>query len=66
MSLRAFHIVFIVVSVMLSLYVGVWGVRQYRIEGTTGALAFGVIFLLAAVALVIYGMNVVRKFRELP
>jgi uncharacterized PurR-regulated membrane protein YhhQ (DUF165 family) len=66
MSLRAFHIVFIVVTTMLSVYAGVWGVQRYRVDGTTGALAFGVIFLVAAVALVIYGMKVVRKFRELP
>jgi uncharacterized PurR-regulated membrane protein YhhQ (DUF165 family) len=66
MSLRAFHIVFIVATVVLSLYVALWGIRQYTQEQSVGALALTSVFLLAAIALVIYGKKVFRKLKELP
>ena len=32
MSLRAFHIIFIIVTVVLSLYVALWGIREFAQE----------------------------------
>ena len=58
MSLRAFHIIFIVASVILCLYVGLWYLRQN--------IAVGVLFFAAAVGLVVYGKKAFRKLRELP
>lgn len=66
MSLRAFHIVFVIVSVALSLFVTMWGIREYAHERSMGALALAILFLLAAVALVIYGKKVFVKLKELP
>lgn len=66
MSLRAFHILFIVVTTMLSLYVALWGIRQYSQEQNTGALGLAILFMITAVALVIYGKKVFRKLKELP
>lgn len=66
MSLRAFHIVFVVVTVILSLYVALWGVREYSQEQSLGALALAIIFLVTAVCLMIYGKKAYGKLRELP
>jgi uncharacterized PurR-regulated membrane protein YhhQ (DUF165 family) len=66
MSLRAFHIVFVVVTVVLSLYIALWGIRQFSVERNGGALALGLIFLLTAVALMVYGKKVYVKLKELP
>ena len=66
MSLRVFHIVFIVACVALSLWVGVWGIRDYMNERSGGALALGIIFLLSGVVLVVYGSKVFTKLRDLP
>lgn len=66
MSLRAFHILFIVVTTVLSLYVALWGIRQYSQEQNTGALGLAILFMITAVALVIYGKKVFRKLKELP
>lgn len=66
MSLRAFHIVFIVVCVALSLWVGVWGIRGFMTERSSGALALGILFLLSGVVLVVYGSKVYAKLRDLP
>lgn len=66
MSLRAFHIVFIVVSVVLSFYVGLWGIREFADERDASVLAIGVLFLVMAVGLTVYGRKTFRKLKELP
>jgi uncharacterized PurR-regulated membrane protein YhhQ (DUF165 family) len=66
MSLRAFHIVFVIVTIVLSLYVALWGIRVYTQEQSVGALALGVLFLATAVGLMIYGKKVFVKLRDLP
>lgn len=66
MSLRAFHIIFIIATIVLSLYVALWGIREYAQGRNGGALGLGIVFLLTAVALMIYGKKAFAKFKELP
>ena len=66
MSLRVFHILFVIVCVGLSLCVGIWGIRDYMIEGNTTALALAIVFLTAGVVLVMYGQRVFRELKNLP
>ncbi len=66
MSLRAFHIIFVVVTVILSLYVALWGVREYADERTASSLTLAIVFFVAAVALIVYGKKVFRKLKEIP
>ena len=66
MSLRVFHIVFIVVTVVLSLYVALWGIREFAQEQSRGGLDLGILFLVTAVALMVYGKKAFRKLKELP
>jgi hypothetical protein len=66
MSLRAFHIVFIIVTTALSLFVALWGFREYASQRDTAALALAILFLVTAVGLVIYGKKVFAKLKELP
>ena len=66
MSLRAFHIIFIIATIVLSLYVALWGIREFSAERSLGALALAAVFLVAAVALMIYGKKTLTKFKELP
>ena len=65
MSLRIFHVIFIIASVVLSLFVAVWAVREYQTTGSAGALALGGAFLLAGGAMVEYGRRWFRKLKEL-
>lgn len=65
MSLRIFHIVFIVVCFMLCLFVAGWGVRQYAVEGSTSGLTIGGIFFLCGVVLIIYGVRTFKKLKDL-
>lgn len=66
MSLRIFHIVFIVVCVMLTLFVGVWGIREYVTARSNLALGMAIVFLVGGVVLVAYGTQTFRKLKELP
>jgi hypothetical protein len=65
MSLRIFHVIFIIASVVLSLFVAVWAVREYQTTGSVSALALGAVFLLAGGAMVEYGRRWFKKLKEL-
>ncbi|HET7712697.1 MAG TPA: hypothetical protein VFL80_12265 [Thermoanaerobaculia bacterium] len=65
MSLRIFHVVFIVVCVGFSIFVGVWGFQEYSATRSVGALALAIVFLGAAGALILYGKKAFGKLREL-
>lgn len=66
MSLRAFHIVFIIVTVVLSLYVGLWGVREFAQERSNMGLVMAILFFATAIGLMIYGKKAFTKLKELP
>ena len=66
MSLRAFHIVFIIVTVILSLYVALWGIREFAQERSTMGLTLAILFIITAVGLMIYGKKAFTKLKELP
>ena len=65
MSLKAFHIFFITLSMLLSLLVGGWGVNRYLTGDSLEGLVLGVFFFLFAVALLVYGLYFLRKVDEL-
>lgn len=66
MSLRAFHVIFIVVCVALSVGVTAWGIRQYMQQHSTAALALAAVFALAGVVMIVYGKKTFGKLRDLP
>ena len=58
MSLKWFHIVFIALSVILSVWFGVWGLFNEQI-------VLGIASLGASVGLVVYGSHFMDKLRKL-
>jgi predicted membrane protein len=66
MSLRAFHIVFIIVTVVLSLYVALWGIREFAQERSMTGLVLAVLFIVTAIAGMVYGRKAFAKLKELP
>ncbi len=66
MSLKAFHIVFIVASTALATGFGAWAIRQYvTAQASAGMLALGIASLLLAGALVAYGKYFLRKLKDI-
>ena len=64
MSLKYFHLIFIVASVVLSGYGTYWGVRLYMLEKNVPALVTGIFFFLMGVALIAYGRRAAEKLRH--
>ncbi len=64
MSLKAFHVFFVIVSVLCALGFGAWAVADYLRTGKGGVLALGVLGFAAAVALVWYGFWFLRKLKN--
>ena len=64
MSLKAFHIVFIVLSTLLAVAFGVWAVNDFGRSGSHLHLALGVGSFIASGALVWYGVWFLRKLKH--
>jgi hypothetical protein len=65
MSLKGFHIVFIVFSTLLALGVGLWCVWVDLVEGAPVYLAGAIASFACAVALIVYGVWFYRKMKRL-
>ncbi len=64
MGLRNFHIFFIVISTSMSVGFGLWCFLSDAGRESYGSSAMGAISLVAAVALVVYGIRFVKKLDE--
>jgi hypothetical protein len=65
MSLKVFHIVFIVFSTLLALGVGGWCIWVDLVEGAPIYLAGAICSFVVAVALIIYGIWFYWKMKRL-
>jgi len=65
MSLKAFHIVFIVFSTLLAVGVWLWCVWVNLVEGAPIYLAGAIGSFVTALALIIYGVWFYRKMKRL-
>ena len=63
MSLKAFHVFFIVVSTALALGFGVWAMLDFAESGSWGMLALGFGSFLGSILLVRYGVWFLRKLK---
>ena len=64
MSLKAFHIFFITVSVLLCLGFGWWCFSSESARGRAGYGAAGVGSFLVGLGLIAYEVNFVKKFKN--
>ena len=65
MSLKTFHLVFIVASILLGLGVGAWGIREYQAKGEIGSLILGALFLVMGGVLFVYGRRMLKKTKNI-
>jgi hypothetical protein len=65
MSLKFFHIVFITISTLLCLVVGIWALGAYRADGSTTWIALSASAFVGGGLLVVYGTRFLQKFRKL-
>ena len=65
MSLKAFHIVFVIFSTLLAVGVGAWCIWVNLVEGAPVYLAGAIASFMTAVALIVYGVWFYRKMKRL-
>jgi hypothetical protein len=65
MSLRAFHLLFIALSVILTAFFAAWAAGQYQVAHEVSYVVAGVASLASGVGLAIYGAAFQRKTRNL-
>jgi len=65
MSLKGFHIVFIVFSTLLAVGCGAWCVWVDLVEGAPVYIAGAIASFICAAALIIYGVWFYRKMKRL-
>ena len=65
MSLRAFHLFFIALSVVLAAFVAAWAFGQYQSVHEVSYALFGAMSLLTGVGMAVYGAMFQRKTRGL-
>jgi hypothetical protein len=63
MSLKAFHVFFILVSTLFAFGFGVWSLVEHNRTGAGGALVLAVVAIAAGGALVAYGLWFLRKLK---
>ncbi len=64
MSLKAFHIFFMVVSILMSLGTATWAFFQYGQDGGSGNLILAITSLAAAGLLAVYARWFLRKLKN--
>ena len=65
MSLKTFHIIFVILSTLLSAGFAVWAVGQYLDDRFAGYLVAAFIALVFAAGLVGYGFWFLRKMKDI-
>jgi len=64
MSLKTFHLVFIVLSVLLALFFGVWAGYKALVDSSTMMMLVGLGSLCGGAFLVFYGTRFVQKLKN--
>jgi hypothetical protein len=65
MSLKAFHLLFIALSVVLAAFLAAWAAAQYRVDHQAGYALAGVAALASGAGLVVYAAAFRRKTRNM-
>ena len=65
MSLRGFHIVFITVTMLLSIFLIVWGFRFAPSEAASTGRTVGILGIIGLFVLPVYGVYFYRKAKKL-
>ena len=65
MSLRAFHLLFIALSVILTAFFAAWAAGQYQASHQVSYVVAGVASLASGIGLAVYGAAFQRKTRNL-
>jgi hypothetical protein len=64
MSLKAFHVFFISLSILMCFSVGCWGIQSYISGSNAVEVIVGLFFVLLGVALAFYEVRFLHRFKD--
>ena len=65
MSLKAFHIIFVILTTLFSLFFGLWSLDQYRNVDPSGQnLTFMLLSFAMLIVLPVYGFYFLKKLKD--
>ena len=64
MSLKAFHLIFIIISILFTLMFEVWGLVNHGSSGKSPELVMGLISLMGTVGLSVYLRYFLKKLKH--
>ena len=64
MSLKAFHLVFIILSILFSMVFGIWAIVNYGSSEKIAELILGVVSLSGSVGMSFYLYYFLKKFKH--
>lgn len=64
MSLRTFHLVFILFAIVGADLFGAWAIWHYTVNGDVWMLVLGILTILGGLGLIWYAFSFVRKLDE--
>ena len=65
MSLKAFHLIFITLSIFFTLMCGIWAVVNHGSSGKTADLFMGIISLVGTIGLSVYLRYFLKKLKHI-
>lgn len=65
MSLKTFHIIFVIISSFLMIYIAYWSYDFYSYYKDNYYLSYLIASVFSLVALAVYGNKFIKKYKEL-
>ena len=65
MSLRTFHICFVVISSLLMVYIGVWAYLMWDYYANQAYLSYVLMSAISLLVLLFYGKSFITKYKNL-
>lgn len=64
MSLKAFHVFFVAIAILMCVSLGVWGVRTEAADSSLSPFLLGIVGFVGAVTLGVYGFWMLKKLKR--
>ena len=64
MSLKAFHVFFIIIATLLTIVFGIWGIRTYMQTADFTDLIMGIASFIATIILLVYFRWFLKKLKK--
>ncbi len=65
MSLRMFHIIFVLISSLLMIYIGTWAYMMWDYYADLAYLSYLIFSIISLILLLLYGQKFIKKYKNI-